>query len=349
VRVLHRDRQAGTWKLMIETLDDLWSLRNLIRIGDLVTMSTVRTQEASGDKVRAEKLEKRPMTLGLRVNGVEWHDFDDHLRVHGTIETGPQDLGRHHTHIVRENMPITVQKPAPLEGWQMDLVSHAEAAAKRPQVILLAIDDSEAQLAVLRAHGLQMLGSMSAGGQGKQHDGASQRKKQFYQETAQALGNLRQGDEPLLVVGPGWWRTEFLDFLREYKPDLLRGAKTDGTAHGGRTGIHEALKRGMLRMVVTDHALAKDTELMEILLSKIATDNASATYGPDEVAKAIRAGATETVLITDEVARSGGHDALLKLAEELGASIHILSTAHDAGRQLRNLSGVAAILRFAYS
>ncbi len=49
----------------------MWTLRNLIRAGDLVTASTYRTAETSTDKLRAEKAEKKRLTLGVRVQDVD--------------------------------------------------------------------------------------------------------------------------------------------------------------------------------------------------------------------------------------------------------------------------------------
>ncbi len=340
---LKSDDQAGFLALQIDTLDDLWHLRNLIQKGDLVSMDTYRTAESQSDKIREGKAEKKRMRLGVRVESVEWHDFDDHLRVHGVIETGPQDHGRHHTHIVRDGGDrLDIQKPAPLQQWHHDMIKEAVAQANAPQVVLLAIDDSEAQFAVLRGYGLQWLGSLPSSGQGKQFDGAADAKKTFYAEAAKTLAQLRTSpDVAVIVVGPGWWREEFIETLGPAKEGVL----TDGTSQGGRAGVQEALRRGMIERVARDHRIHWETEQVEEVFARIAK-GALVAYGPAEVQAAVQAGAAEEVLVTDEAVRHGRFEDLMQEADRTRCAVHIVAGGHDAGVRLEQLGGVAALLRF---
>ncbi len=347
MKLVHMSRGEGLLKIQTETLDDLWTLRNLVQDGDLVTMSTYRTAESTGDRVRDGKQEKKRMTLGLRVESVEWHDFDDHLRVHGVIETGPQDHGKHHTHIVREERDeLTIQKPGPLAQWVVDQVEEAKAASKAPRVVLLAIDDSEAQFAVLRGYGLQWLGSLPSSGQGKRFDGAAAAKRAFYDEAMHTLSTLRTSpDVATIIVGPGWWREEFIDHVQKKDAELGKGLMTDGTSQGGRRGVQEALSRGLIERVARDHRVSWENEQIEKVMAEIATDGLVA-YGPDEVANAVSLGAAEEVLITDKALRKGRFAAALEQAEATRCKVHVVASGHEAGARLDQLSGIAALLRY---
>ena len=64
MKLLKKVPGEGLLRLQVETLDDLWHLRNLIATGDLVTMDTYRTAESTGDRVRDGKQEKKRMKLG---------------------------------------------------------------------------------------------------------------------------------------------------------------------------------------------------------------------------------------------------------------------------------------------
>ncbi len=351
MKLLHKDIQAGQLKLQIDTLDDLWTIRNLIRAGDIVRATTWRSVEGAGDKIRAEKQEKKPMRLGVKVESVEWHDFDDHLRVLGTIVDGPQDLGRHHTHVFKDEpgTKLELNRQGTLTPWDLEAINDAVAATHRPRVILLAIDDHEAQFATLTSYGVQMLGTISAGGLGKRVDGAAKAKVAYYDEVIRTLTGLRtESTTPLLVVGPGWWREEFILQLKQKSPEHAKGVLSDGTAHGGRLGIHEALRRGMLEQVAKDHRVAKDTASVEEALARIAKGDNTVAYGPDAVRDATNVGAVETVLVTDDIVRSGKFDEILRNAEQARGHIHIVATGHDAGAQLARMGGLIALLRFGY-
>jgi protein pelota len=346
MRKIGANNSEGFLRLQVETLDDLWHLRNLIAVGDVVTADTYRTAESTGDRIREGKQEKKRMRLAVRVESVEWHDFDDHLRVLGIIESGPQDLGKHHTHVVKDDAGtrLDINKPGPLQQWQLDIVKDAADSAKAPQVILLAIDDSEAQFAVLRGYGLQWLGSLPSSGQGKRHDGAALAKKVFYEETAKTLATLRTSpDIGVVVVGPGWWREEFLDFVAG-RPGM-EGLLTDGTSQGGRGGVQEAMRRGVIERVARDHRVHWETEQVEQVFTRIATDGLVA-YGPDEVRQAVEAGAAGEVLVSDDAVRSGKHEPVLQAAERTRCAVHIVASGHDAGVRLSQLGGIAALLRF---
>jgi protein pelota len=304
--------------------------------------------EGGDERLREGKAEKRRMRLTVRAEQVEWHAFDDHLRVLGPIEAGPQDMGRHHTLIIRpDGMDVQLQARRPLQPWQLRLVEEAVAQSGRPHLLLLAIDDSEAQFAVLKSYGIQMLGTLPSAGQGKRHEGAAEAKRQFYAQTLESLKLLRADPTiPLIVVGPGWWREEFLDFVRQKAPQLAAGAVTEGTSGGGRAGIHEAVKRGVVERVERGHRVGLEAALIEELMDRIARGHAAA-YGPAEVQRALDAGAVEHLLVTDQVVRTGHAAEALGSAEQARARITILSTGHEAGQRLQQMGGWAAFLRFA--
>lgn len=343
MKVLHRDIGAGTVKVRIDTLDDLWTLHSFIQKGDLVTASTFRTAEEQGDRLRDGKAEKKRMTLGIRTESTEWQEFSDHLRVHGVIETGPQDLSKHHTLTFKDDRSeCTIQKSGRLQQWQLDLLAEAEAESGKAQAILLAIDDSEAQFGQLASYGLRLLGNLTAGGQGKRFKGNEQAKTQFFAEVLKSLQTQRLDPSvPLLVVGPGWWREEFIAFAG---PDIAP-VQTDGTSQGGRAGLQEALKRGLVQKVAQNHRVQQETEWVEAVLTGIAKNDPVA-YGPAEVTTAIHAGAVEVLLVTDEAIRTHAHPSVEEAAESSRTRLRVVSTSHDAGAQLQRMGGVAALLRF---
>lgn len=348
MRLLNKSVAEGMLHLRIDSLDDLWTLRNLLAKGDRVTADTQRTAESTGDKVREAKMEKRGMRLGVRVASVEWHDFDDHLRVLGPIETGPQDHGRFHTLVLRgDGMDCVIEKKGGLRPWHLRQVEQAVAATASPQVLLLAIDDSEAQFGSLTSYGVRLLGALPSSGQGKRHEGAAAAKQQFYGEVLKSVLAFRPDPKvPLVVVGPGWWREEFLELLRARVPAAASGAVTEGTSQGGRNGLHEALRRGLLDRVSRDHRVARETALVEEFLARVAQGDGTAAYGPEETARAVAAGAADAILVSDRLVREGKADAVLAAAEAGRGHVHVLSSSHEAGAQLDKMGGLAALLRF---
>ncbi len=342
MRVLHRDPKTGEIKMRVENADDLWHLNNLVLPGDHVRASTYRREEVKTDKVRPERGEKVRVTLTIRVEGVEFQAFSDRLRITGVIVEGPQDLGRHHTLNVAVDDVLSI-----LKTWlphELRRIEEAVAAAQKPLVAFLSLDDEEALLAQLRQYGVRELATIHAPGHGKMFPSGDARSV-YFDEILSKLRTTELG-EALVLVGPGFTRDAFLVYLKAREPGLASKVHSHGTAHAGMQGIQEALKAGVGAKVFGDSRVGAETRLVEKLLEAIATDRPSA-YGPAEVAEAVDAGAVETLLVSDAVVRNPGIEELMRSTESARGTVVLVSRHHEAGQKLEALGGIAALLRFA--
>ena len=77
-----------------------------------------------------------------------------------------------------------------------------------------------------------------------------------------------------------------------------------------------------------------------------------AFYGFKHVSKANEELAIESLLVTDELFRSSdvktrkSYVSLVESVRENGGQVFVLSSLHESGKQLQQVSGVAAILRY---
>src|SRR3989454_10295809 len=65
--------------------------------------------------------------------------------------------------------------------------------------------------------------------------------------------------EALVVVGPGFTRDAFLEFLKSRDAALASKVHSHGTAHAGMHGIHEALKAGVGAKVFGESRVGYET------------------------------------------------------------------------------------------
>ncbi len=346
MKVLKRDRETGTVKLVPQVIGDLYHLAQLVESGDDVRATTHRTPDVDDTVERRGKPEKKAMTLTIRVETVEFQDFSDRLRVAGTIIAGRQDHGMHHTLNVEADgrNDLTLHKPAGWRRHHWDRLKQSEKESRQPLVWAVAVEEDEATIAEVQAYGIREVSTLSAQGHGKMYD--SKDEGDFLGEVAKRIAGIRDPQSPLIVVGPGWKRERLVERLGKDYPGHKGDVYTEGTGQAGMTGIHEAVKRGMLERIVKDHRIAQDTEQMEQLLAEIAKGSGLATYGPQETHQALEIGAVETLLITDHTVREKNHDELLELAERVNADVHVIAQVNEAGQRLAGLGGVAARLRF---
>jgi protein pelota len=350
MRVLKKDLRGGTIKLLVENGDDLWHLRHLIQPGDLVHAVTWRREESAGDRVRAEKSERRRMYLGVEVEEVEYADFSDRLRVLGVIREGPDDVprGTHHTLNVEEGVDVKVEKERWL-GFELDRIDEAVKATRRPHVIIICVDDESAVFSAVRQSGVEHLSEVPGPGTQKGVDKVPKGfKEDWFQELLEEMDRVKAAELPVVLVGPGFTRVELLDYVRDRRPDLAARVFTEGTGQSGKVGVQEAIKRGLVARVVEDARVDMETSVVQQLLAGIGKGDGTVSYGVDEVLDAVRAGAVETVLVSDDVVREGPMVSLLQEAENLGSRVLVVSTSHDMGERLSRLGGVAALHRYPF-
>ncbi len=350
MRVVHKDLKHGKIKLAIETLDDLWHLQHLVGPGDTATSSTWRREREAEGKLRPEKLEKRRVTLSIRVESVEFYKHANRLHLLGTIIEGP-DVGKHHSFSLEPGSTLTITKE-----WRPDhlqRIRDAVRASRAPRVLLVALDDSSAELALVRQYGLDELGAISRPRAGKRYvvEGEADELK-FFHKLAGAMNEVisREGVRAAIVAGPGFTKDSFVAFLREKFRELAHKVRRDDVSSGGRAGLYEIVRRGLVGQVSEEDRLSFETSLIEQLMAEIAKGGL-ATYGVAEVGRAASVGAVEKLLVADELLRSNRADVegLLEGARKTRGEVVVVSTEHDAGRQLLALGGVAALLRFRLS
>lgn len=347
MKLIHKDPQRMEVRVAPENLDDLWHLHNLIDVGDVVEAWTFRTRDVKDDKLRGEKVGKERMKLAIRVEQVEFAEFADRLRIHGTIAEGEQDLGQHHTIVVEPDprYDVRIGKARGFRDHHFERIKEAAEAAKRPLLAIVAMDDEEATIALLRQYGIQTLANIKGRTPGKMYAQTAEKPDEYFGSVFAALRQARPKEAPCVIVGPGFTREKFLEFIRSRDPGFLKGVVTEGTGQAGAVGVQEALKRGIIERIQQSQQVARDTMLVEELFAEIGKDGA-ATYGEKQVRAALDQGAVRLLLITDEVMRLPSGEELLRRAKEMNAQSHIVAVTHEAGKKLHALGGISALLRY---
>lgn len=341
--MLDQDPVNGSIRVQIETDDDIWHLFNVLEMGDILTASTTRRDEKASDKLRAERAEKKRMTLSVRAEKIEFSDSDLRLKVLGTITEGPQDIGQHHTLMFEVGETLTITK----EKWRdthIERLRKAVFESKRPVIVFVSLDQDDATVAVLRQFGLKEVATIRSMRSGKQYS-EKETSSCYHDEIISKVASTAGEGMPLVLLGPGFEKELLAESGKKARPDLFAKVHVHHTGQSGMPGINELMKKGMGSDIIRDSRVATEMEAVERLMEEIGK-NGSATYGPGHVAAASSAGAVETLLILDSLIREKDHDSIVKDVEGQKGNVIIVSERHDAGRQLAALGGIAAILRY---
>ncbi|MCU0852619.1 MAG: mRNA surveillance protein pelota [Thermoplasmata archaeon] len=345
MKVLHQDANSNEIKLLPETLDDLWHMHNLVDERDLVFATTFRRGDEKGDKLRPDRVEKVRMRLGIRVKKVEFQESEDVLRILGTIEQGPQDIGEHHTLMLGIGEAISIIKPE-WKPQHFDRIKRAIASSEKPNIFFVSIEDTDAVIAAAREYGLKEYATITRNPGGKMYD-SKPNESEYLDEVMEKLKLIVHG-EPLILLGPGFVKEALAKRLREKAPEVSKHLSVQHTGQAGMAGIHEILKQGIGGKVLEDTRVAKETRLMEQLFTEIGKGGLFA-YGDSEVRAAADSGAITVLLVLDTRLRTSSVDEMLRKVEDSKGEFVIVSSLHEAGRRLESLGGVAALLRYRMS
>jgi len=345
MKVIFKDLKHGEIKLIPENLDDIWYLYNIIREDDLIRALTYRTDEQKDDKIRSKKSEKKRMKLGIRVKEVKFHEFSDRLRIHGIIEEGPQDLGSFHTfNITTENMDKVSIIKKEWKYYQLERIDEAVKLRNQSILTFVSLDEDTATIAVLRQSGVQWIADIDSKRSGKMYE-SKYDEKEYFGEIFSVVRVNKDEKSPLVIVGPGFTKEHFLKYGKEKESSLFNQCIIHGTGNAGISGVHEAIKSGIVEKITKENRVVFETQLIEKLFEEI-KKSGLATYGIGEVDMALKNGAVERLLIADFMVRTKKGENLLETAKQNNSKSTIINTMHEAGKKLVGLGGVGVLLRF---
>jgi protein pelota len=344
---LEGDRERIT--VVPESLDDLWHLTYVLEPGDHVGGDTTRRIQRDDDKLRDTGGEREHMWVELAVEDVEFAKFANRLRVGGEIvDCSREDqLGFHHTLNVEKRMELEIEKV-----WQTDQLERlqeAVEATENPDVAIATVEEGEAHVHTVAQYGVEERATITAPtGKGEY----ARPRQELFEELTDIL--RRTDAEAIILAGPGFTKQDALDVVEDEAQAVADRVTTVDTSSVGGRGVHEVLKRGAVDRVQAETRISKEADLIDELMERIA-DGAKAAYGVDQVAEAADYGAIDELLMLDErlrKERAGEGDweidanDLIESVEQQGGEVTVFSGEFDPGQRLRNLGGVAALLRY---
>ena len=355
--LVDKTQQSGELKVLIENLDDLWVIYNIIHENDQIKGRTFRRVVIREGDAGTRK----PMTLLLNVQKVEFHEFTNRLRVLGTIIEGPEDwvsTGQHHTFNLEPGSKISIFKD---KWYRNDIQRIRRNLEKKSSSIILcvAIENGLANLALLSNYSLTAITEIKENIPGKRYSKQMHKEivERFYTNVSSVIDeNLSKYPINLVVIcGPGFFKEHFVEVYRE-KHSAHNNNNVKITAVSASSGeisaIYEILRNGTITSLKADFKIAKDEMIMQEFIELLGKDNDTITYGINQVKKVALMGAIEHLLVCAVMLRVADKDSRKDIEEILNnteinrGQVHILSTANPAGEQLENYGKIAAILRY---
>lgn len=354
---------GGTITLEAEEDEDLWHLYNLVQEGDRVKARTtrkVKLESASGNV----NVQVKKMVLTIEITKVEFEPNDHSIRFSGRniVEHEDVKLGQFHTIEIGLHDSVTLDKDEWDFGCRERLRESCDARVKA-EVAAVLMDQGTAAIYVLTNSLVKDCGRVHGNlAKNKQYGKADKSKIKFFELILGAMrAQLKIANmKCILIGGPGDMKDQFYEWLFEA---AIRKGITEITS---RKKIFlkttcSGINKSVLAEVLQDPAVAErmaDTKAMgEVaLMGKYFKmhneDPLRACYGPSAVALAADFGAIDVLLISDGLFRSNVlkhrmfYSDMAQGVKDTNGTVCLVSDHGITGEQIKNLSGVAAILRF---
>ncbi len=236
----------------------------------------------------------------------------------------------------------------PLEG----MIEHKEVYG------LIVMDRREANLGLLKGTYISQLVTLTSGVPGKYKTGGQSAArfsriregmaKEFYKRVADAAKEqfLQMKElKGIIIGGPGPTKYEFNDgdyLVTELKKKVI-GVKD--ITYTDESGLNELVEKS--KDLLEKEAITKEKKLMERFFEALGKSSKVA-YGYEDVKKVLEANAVDILLISESLDEKLA-DELEDLAAKSGCQAEIISIDTREGQQLRDLGGVAALLRYEFN
>ncbi|MCL6090926.1 MAG: mRNA surveillance protein pelota [Candidatus Thermoplasmatota archaeon] len=342
MRLLDNSSDSEFLSIHIDSDDDLWYLRNIIAPSDMVKMTTLRRIEKQQDMTRSKETSRKPVTLTVEVESMEFQEFSGSLRVLGKIVHGSEDLiGLHQSFALTPGETFLLSKSV-WSAEQRKLLDEALENKFSDRYYFIVLDDEEASMLLLKSYGIQNLGKIESHKTGKDYSSDYSEDRYLKEITDSARRMIPEGSS-IIVLGPG--------FTREKMVMTMKANQLKFTIYGfpasrpDEGAVWEFLNSGESDKILENFRLSGDSRLVSDFLRHLKTDE-QAAYGYDEVKRMLELGAVETLMISEDKFRTEEGIILLDLASSYSSKIHIISSSGDHGKIVSSFGGYCAILRY---
>ena len=222
---------------------------------------------------------------------------------------------------------------------------------------LVVMDKREGNIAFLKGKTIIPLKEMHSAVPGKHKTGGQSAQRferlregaaiEFYKRIAQHMLDefLSSHTEiqGIIVGGPGHTKHEFVD--GGYITDQLKRKiiAVKDLSYTGEFGLQELLEKS--EDVLSSEEVVKEKQLMQRFFETLAKEQEKAAYGLSDVKRLTTMGAVDIILVSESIDEEI-IDELEELANNVGSTVELISNETREGAQLKDMGGVAAILRY---
>ena len=134
-------------------------------------------------------------------------------------------------------------------------------------------------------------------------------------------------------------------FLTQHRDRIIG---TVDTSYTGEHGLHETIERGEDLLKEAD--VVREKQILQKFFTELQKPHGLVAYGLNEVLNALKAGAVDMLIVSENIDSVTGRENFLEELEEevknYGTNLEVVSADTREGMQFEELGGIGAILRY---
>jgi protein pelota len=336
-----------------EDSDDLFTLRRIIKTGDILVSDTTRVIKFEKEYSRPDR-ERVKIRVSVKVEKIGLDESIDRLRIAGTIMESNNSLvpkGTYHSVIVQIGNNIVIDKGKRWEDLDLKLLRSDVAGS----FIIVAIDTKEAGIAKITGTHLEIIPNIYSGQSGKYYTHAAKNNPNievFFEEVYHSMHNILHegGNYRLIVFGPGETKRRFYNFIMDKKSTFKNKLTViDGVDVAGEDGIIVFLRSPSLKEVMGSSKISVVSNILDTIMLQVNRGEEKYVMGFAEVSAAIKMKSVDSLVFSDSIFKDLKEEEiinLLNIAETYGANVYAVDSSTDIGLRVSALGGIIALLRY---
>ena len=340
------DPKHGACSLIVESSEDLWTLRRLIAKGDTVVTRSSRVVKREDEFSRPDKGERVSVTVALIVEEVHLDSSIERVRVKGTIsESSDETITKVGSHSVTltAGHPVTIRK----EKWSPLDTKLVRPSEEGQSYILVTADRREAGVGTLRGSHLSVVSALESGLGGKGSDEES--SKPFMSKVVALVGQSYRKGDIVVVAGPGSLKNALANQIRSGVSPEVR--ILEGFDLTGSDGIRAMVRSPEFQKVASGSVMVELQKVVEEFVKRVAIGDPKVAYTLSKVAPLAHSGVVEACAISDDVFSTGVDEQsvvdTLNQVESKGGIVYLADSSLELGKQVSSFGGIVALLRYA--
>ncbi|HRS42987.1 MAG TPA: mRNA surveillance protein pelota [Candidatus Diapherotrites archaeon] len=334
-------QKDGKLVFIPQTLEDLWVIKSITDIGDVISGSSyrrIRGNEADNDSTR------KPVFVSISIEKFDFSKELNSLRFTGKIvESKPEDLaplGEYHTLEISLSKSYTLKKPQ-FFSHQLDLLQNNNSAISC-SILLIALDDERANLFELTNIGIKELAVIDSGKPGKRYSSDFDFSNFF----SEIFSIVSRYDCQIIIAGPGATKSKLSEFIKQKKSSfkILELA----IQNTNKSSINELFSKKEVARFFKNSIIYKEQKILDAFLENLGKNNNKVAYGLQEVSIALDLGACENIMISERLWKRelDKVQELIKKADIVKTKVHIVDEEHDVSKALKSFGGIISTLRY---